>query len=160
MRLNSILILSLLFWIFVTPTWGKDGKPELILYKDIEDPLTMHMKGRTCNKVLVIEKDKDIFASTSMRDRFCEGEYSLSLDGPPGTTVTVYGQYFYGKKRGYLTLTKTDHQRVWVWNFRSFPNKRWIVSMANKDTGGYESFFQQGPGFSKNIGSIKWNEIP
>ncbi len=160
MKIINILIISLLFCIVTTPSWSKEKKTELVLYKDIEDPITMHMKGRLCNKVLVIEKDKDIVASRKMRDRFCEGEYSLSLDGPPGTTVTIYGQFFYGKKRGYLTLTKTDHQKVWVWNIKSLPNKRWIVSMANKDTGGYESFYQAGPGFSRNFASIKWNEIP
>ncbi|MBC8283244.1 MAG: hypothetical protein H8E32_05465 [Nitrospinae bacterium] len=160
MRFKIILILSLLSYCIATPGWGKERKSELVLYKDIKDPLTMHMKGRVCKRVLVIQKGKDLTAANKMRDRFCEGEYTLSLDGPPGTTVTIYGQYFFGKKRGYLTLTKTDHQKVWVWNFKSFPDKRWMVSQANEDTGGYESFFQASPGFNMNLGSVKWDEIP
>ncbi len=160
MRFKIILILSLLLLSTALPVWGNDGKAQLVLYKELDTPITNHMKGRTCNKVLIVKKDKDVAATADMRDRFCEGEYSLSLDGPPGTTVTIYGQNFFGKSRGYLTLTKTDHQRVWVWNFRSFPEKRWMITFANQDTGGYESFYQANPEFSRNFGSVKWNEIP
>lgn len=160
MKFKTILIISLLFCIFVTPSWSRERKPKLVLLKRIADPITMHMQGRLCNRVLVIEKDNDIVAASNMRNRFCEGEYSLSLYGPPGTTVTIYGQYFYGKTRGYLTLTKTDYQKVQIGDFKNFPDKRWIVTMPNQKTGGYESFFQPGPGFSRNFSSIKWNEIP
>lgn len=160
MKLKISLVTYLLFCFFVSPSWGHENKPKLVLIKYISDRIKMHMAGRLCNTVLVVEKDEDIIATRNMRNRFCVGEYSLNLYGPPGTTVTIYGQYFYGKTKGYLTLTKTDHQKVSIGDFKTFPEKRWMVTMPNQNTGGYESFFQPGPGFSKNFSSIKWNEIP
>ena len=160
MRWNKILIISLVFYFISTPVWGKEKRPKLVLVKYISDPIRMHLAGRLCNRVLVVLKDEDINATTSMRNRFCVGEYNLTLHGPPGTTVTIYGQNFYGKSRGYLTLTKTDHRKVRIDRFNTFPDKRWMVTMANEKTGGFESYFQASPGFSKNFSSIKWNEIP
>jgi len=34
-----------------------------------------------------------------MRRQFSEGEYSIILDGPAGTTVTLYEKYFFSKER-------------------------------------------------------------
>ena len=34
-----------------------------------------------------------------MRSQFCEGEYSIILDGPARTTVTLYEKYFFSKEK-------------------------------------------------------------
>ena len=34
-----------------------------------------------------------------MRRQFSEGEYSIILDGPAGTTVTLYEKYFFSKEK-------------------------------------------------------------
>jgi len=160
MSFKKILILFLLFYNFASPCWGKGEKGKLVLFKKIESRKEMYMAGRLCDIYFAIEKDQDKVAMNNMRNRFCVGEYSLVLYGPPGTTVTIYGQYFYGKDRGYFTLTKTDDRKVSIGNFKSFEDQRWMVSMANKKNGGFESYFHAGPGFSRNFSSIKWNEIP
>jgi hypothetical protein len=160
MKIKTILILSLLVASIATPSLGKEIKTQLTLYKSIEDQRAIIMKGRLCKTSIHIRKDKDISSMSDMRNRFCEGEYSLSLDGPAGTTVTLYGQYFFGKGRGYLVLTKTDDQKIQVSNIDNFPAEHWVVSQANKDTGGYEAFLKASPDFKTNLSSVQWNKIP
>ncbi len=160
MKFKTVIILSLFFWNFYTPGWGKETKTELVIFKEFLDAGTLFQKGRTCDEVFPVKEGKNLSDLREMRNYFCEGEYSLTLDGPPGTTITLYGQFFYGKARGFLTLTKTDDRQVWVWDLESFPDGHWAVSEANKNTGAYEAFFHAAPNFKMNLGSVKWNEIP
>ena len=158
MKIKMILILSLLAASIATPSLGKEIKTKLTLFKSLEDRRAIIMKGRLCKTFLFIKKD--LSSLSDMRNRFCEGEYSLSLEGPAGTTVTLYGQYFFGKERGYLVLTKTDDQKIRVKNIDNFPADHWVVSQANKDTGGYEAFLKPSPDFKTNLASVQWNKIP
>jgi hypothetical protein len=158
MKIKTILILSLLVTCIATPSLGKEIKTKLTLFKSLEDRRAIIMKGRLCKTFLFIKKD--LSSLSDMRNRFCEGEYSLSLEGPAGTTVTLYGQYFFGKGRGYLVLTKTDDQKIRVSNIDNFPAEHWVVSQANKDTGGYEAFLKPSPDFKTNLASVQWNKIP
>ena len=116
------------------------------------------MKGRLCKTFLFTKKD--LASLSDMRNRFCEGEYSLRLDGPAGTTVTLYGQYFFGKGRGYLVSTKTDDKKIRVSDIDNFPAERWTISQTNKDTGGYEAFSKPSPHFKTNLASVQWSKIP
>ena len=158
MKIKTTLILSLLVICIATPSFSKEIKAKLTLFKSIEDKRAMIMKGRLCQTFIFIEKDRRNLSD--MRNRFCEGEYSLSLEGPVGTTVTLYGQYFFGKGRGYLVLTKTDDQKIRVSKIDDFPAEHWVVSHANKDTGGYEAFLKPSPDFKTNLASVQWNKIP
>ena len=88
-----------------------------------------------------------------MRNYFCEGEYSRNH-------YHRIRAVFFGEDHGYLTLTKTDHRRVWLWDLEDFPDGKWVVAEANKDTGAYEVYFHAGPNFKMRLGSVKWNEIP
>ena len=158
MKIKTILILFLLVSGIVTPCMGKEIKTKLTLFKTIEDYKAIFMKGRLC-KTFIFDQ-KDLANLSEMRNRFCEGEYSLSLEGPTGTTVTIYGQYFFGKGRGYLVITKTDDQKIQISDLDKFPAERWAVSHANKDTGGYEAFLKPSPDFKTNLASVQWNKIP
>ena len=158
MKIKTILAFALLVTSIATPCLSKEIKAKLTLFKSIEDKRSMIMKGRLCQTFIFIEKDRRNLSD--MRNRFCEGEYSLSLEGPVGTTVTLYGQYFYGKGRGYLVLTKTDDKKIQVSNLDNFPAENWFVSHANKDTGGYEAFLKPSPDFKTNLESVQWNKIP
>ena len=158
MKIKTILAFALLITCIATPCLSKEIKAKLTLFKSIEDKRSMIMKGRLCQTFIFIEKDRRNLSD--MRNRFCEGEYSLSLEGPVGTTVTLYGQYFFGKGRGYLVLTKTDDKKIQVSNLDNFPAEHWVVSHANKDTGGYEAFLKPSPDFKTNLASVQWNKIP
>ncbi len=158
MKIKTILILSLLVTCISSPSLANEIKTKLTLFKSIEDKRAMIMKGRLCKNFIFIEKDRKNLSD--MRNRFCVGEYSLSLDGPAGTTVTLYGQYFFGKGRGYLILTKTDDQKIQISNLDNFPAEQWVATQANKKTGGYEAFLKPSPDFKTNLASVQWNKIP
>lgn len=160
MTIKTLWILMIVAFGFPSVNWAEETRTELILLKEASDPWTLFWKGRTCEEVFYIKKGKDTPDLRDTVNYFCDGEYSLTLDGPPGTTVSLYGQFFFGEDRGYLTLTKTDHQQVWIWDLEDFPDRKWVVAEANKDTGAYEVFYRAGPNFKMNLGSVKWIETP
>ncbi len=160
MNIKGAWVLMIVAVGFPSVNWAAETKTEIALFKEFHDSSTLYQQGRPCHKIFTIKKGKDYPDLREMRNYFCEGEYSLTLDGPPGTTITVYGQFFFGEEHGYLTLTKTDHRRVWIWDLEDFPDGKWVVADANKDTGAYELYFRAGPNFKMRLGSVKWNEIP
>ena len=160
MNIKTIWVLITVAVGFPAVNWVGETKTEVVLFKELLEAGTLFGKGRDCNEVYTIKKGRDYPDLRDMNNYFCEGEYSLTLDGPPGTTITVYGQFFFGEAHGYLTLTKTDHRRVWLWDLEDFPDGKWVVAEANKDTGAYEVYFHAGPNFKMRLGSVKWNEIP
>jgi hypothetical protein len=157
MNIKTIGVLLILAVGFPSVNWA--GETKMVLYKEYQDSNDLFRK-RPCPKTFNIKKGIDYPDLREMRNYFCEGEYSLTLEGPPGTTITVYGQFFFEEGHGYLTLTKTDHRRVWLWDLEDFPDSKWIIADANKDTGAYEVYYHAGPNFKTNLGSVKWNEIP
>ncbi len=160
MNIKTLWIITILALGFPAVNWAGENRTELVLLKEFLDPGSLFTKGRACDEVFIIKNGQDYPDLRDMRNYFCEGEYSVTLDGPPGTTVTLYGQFFFVEEQGYLTLTKTDHRRVWLWDLEDFPNEKWVVAEANKDTGAYEVFYHASPNFKMKLGSIKWNEIP
>lgn len=160
MHIKTIWILLIVAFAFPGVNWAEKTKTELVLFKETLDPGTLFRRGRSCEEVFYVQKGQDFSDLRDMRNFFCEGEYSLTLDGPPGTTVTLYGQFFFGEDRGTLTLTKTDQQQVWIWDLEDFPDGKWAVAEANKDTGGYEIFYRAAPNFKMNLGSVKWDGVP
>ena len=160
MNIKAIWVLVIVTVGFPAVNWAGETKTEMVLLKEILDTDNLLGKGRLCKEVFTIKKGRDYPELRDMWDYSCEGEYSLILDGPPGTTITVYGQFFFGEDRGTLTLTKTDHRRVWLWDLEDFPDGKWAVAEANKDTGAYEVFYRASPNFKMTLRSMKWNEIP
>ncbi len=158
MHIKIIWVLIIVAVGFPGVNWADKNKTELVLFREVLDPWTLFGKGRSCSDVFIVEKSRDYPGFQGMNNRFCEGEYSLTLDGPPGTTITLYGQAFFGEDRGYLTLTKTDRKRVWIWDLEDFLDGKWMVAEANKDTGAYEVYFHAYPDFKMHLGSAKWNE--
>lgn len=158
--MKTIWVFIILAVGFPSVNWAAETKTELVIFKEAYDTGSLFLKGRTCDEVLTIKKGRDFPDFRDMRNYFCEGEYSLTLDGPPGTTITVYGQFFYGEGNGYLTVTKTDHRRIWLWDLEDYANGKWSIAEANKDTGAYEVYYRGGINFKMNLGSAKWNVIP
>ncbi len=89
---------------------------------------------------------------------YCEGMYTFTLDGPPGTTVTLFGDYGYDPKRGYLIVRKTDDQKVWVLHLEEFPNAQWAATQPSRQSGGYETFYVPAPNFRHNVSSVQWGQ--
>ena len=89
----------------------------------------------------------------------CDGEYSLTLEGPSGTTLTLYDQFEFGKNGGYLTIRKTDDRMIWVYEFEDFPSDQWARYEEDKNSGAFEVYYHHAPLFKSNISSIEWNPL-
>ena len=87
MKVETILILSLLVTCIATPSLSKEIKTKLTLFKSFEDHRAVIMEGILCKTFIFIKKD--LPRLTDMRNQFCEGEYSLFLDGPTRTNVIL-----------------------------------------------------------------------
>ena len=94
MNIKTIWVLTIIAFGFPSVNWAEETKAELVIFKEASDKWTLLKKGRTCEDIFIIKKDKDAADLRLMNNYFCEGEYTLTLDGPSGTTVTLYGQFF------------------------------------------------------------------
>ena len=92
------------------------------------------------------------------RNAFCQGRYEMTVRGEPGRTVTLYAQFNFGKKAGFLVVRKTDDKLVWISDLEDLPPGQWTTVPASRQTGGYEAFYRQASGFDQNISSVKWGQ--
>jgi hypothetical protein len=84
----------------------------------------------------------------------------MTLDGLPGTTINLYGQFFYREGRGAIKIAKTDDRQVRIWGLEDFPDRKYPVTKTNKSTGVYEVFYKTALNFEMNLGSVKWTATP
>jgi len=75
------------------------------------------------------------------RNYYCNGMYTLTLDGPPGTTVTLFGGYYFGQERGYLVLRKKDAKKIWLLDLEDYPRNQWSTTKENTRSGSYDAFY-------------------
>ena len=136
MNIKTIWVLTIIAFGFPSVNLAEETKTELVIFKEATDKWILLKKGRTCEEVYTLKKGKDASDLRLMNNYFCEGEYSLTLDGPPGTTVTLYGQFFFEDNLGSLTLTKTDDRQVWVWDLEPFPFSQFPMRWHKPGFGG------------------------
>ena len=79
----------------------------------------------------------------------------MTLDDLPGTTITLYCQFFNGEDRGAITTVNTDVRQVPISGLEGFPGRKCPVTEANKSTGDYEVFYKTALNFKMNLGSVK-----
>jgi hypothetical protein len=129
---------------------------QLVLDKIVLDSDTT-IGDSSCDELMNIAAGKNV--PDMRRDFPCyerTGIYTATLEGPAGTTVTLFGGFAYGKQRGYLTIKKTDDRQVWILDLEDFSRDQWLKMEAQKQSGAFEFFYHAAPIFSQNISSIKW----
>lgn len=115
--------------------------------------------GRTetaCTPSIIIEAGRDV---PDLRDEICGsvfGKFSITLSGPPGTTVTLFGNYNFSEDNGFLIIRKNDDQMLWLHDLVAFPAGQWSSSKADKDSGAFEAFYKASPIFEESVSSVKW----
>ena len=142
------------------PGFAKEG--QLYLFKDQSfdtSPIMQDERFADCDQLFKVALEKDV--PDMRRDfdyYFCEGMYTLRLDGPKGTTLTLFGNFFYGQGGGYLVLKKLDDRMLWLLDLEEFPAERWMSFDAGKDSGAFEAYYHPAPNFRKNLSSLKWGQ--
>lgn len=115
-------------------------------------------KKLDCTALYDVKYGRDVADMREFRNAFCQGRYEMTVRGEPGRTVTLYAQYNFGKKSGFLVVRKTDDRKVWIHDLESLPAGQWTTVEAGSQTGGYEAFYQAASGFDQNISSVKWGQ--
>ena len=131
------------------------GKDEMVMRKEPLD-WAVTRDGDVCYKLIPIEVGHDV---PDMRDKPCssrDGKFSLTISGPPGTIVTLFGKYNFEKGNGFLTIKKKDHREIWLLDLIYFPAGRWFHTEETEDSGAFETFYNPSPNFEESIYSIKW----
>jgi len=157
----KVFIISISFLICF-PSLGF-AKDELVMHQEL---MWWQINGQSgesaCFQLIYIEVGRDV---PDMRDELLDancsltdGKYSLTLTGPPGTTVTFFGKYNFKKGNGFLTIRKKDDKKLWLLDLTDFPGGQWHTSEATDDSGAFESFYNPSPMFEQQVSSIKWGE--
>ena len=160
MKITSFIIALIFLIVFPSCTFAKD---ELVMEKELMWWAINGQSGDSaCFQLIYIEVGRDV---SDMRDELLaascglsDGKYSLTLSGPPGTTVTFFGNYNFKKGNGFLTIRKKDDQKLWLLDLTDFPAGQWHTSEATDDSGAFESFYNPSPMFEQQVSSIKWGE--
>lgn len=153
--MNKVLVTALIFFIFPVPS-GFASDEKLMLDK-LRLDFHISLGDSACDELMYIYSGKDI---QDMRGYPCyhrTGRYTMALFGPAGTMVTLFGKHSFDKERGYLVIKKKDDKLVWILDLEDFPHRLWFNSIATKDSGAYEAFYNSAPIFEQNVSSIKWS---
>lgn len=159
MRIMIFVVGMLVFLIHSSLVFAKQ---ELMLSKeqifDSGPAIDTDFRG-DCEQLFYVDSGEDV---ADMRrefpNYFCEGMYTLTLDGPPGTTVTLFGNFSYSQERGFLVLKKKDARKVWILGLEDFPGQQWSTTMANSQSGAYEAYYYPAANFRRNVSSVKWGQ--
>tara|TARA_B100001123_G_scaffold411631_1_gene508027 strand:- start:143 stop:673 length:531 start_codon:yes stop_codon:yes gene_type:complete len=142
--------------ILITLTGLSFGEGEMVLRKETM-AWAVTIDDDVCYQLITIKVGDDV---PDMRNQPCffrDGKYTLTLTGPPGTTVTLFGKFNFKKDNGFLTIKKKDNRKIWLLDLIYFPADQWFYSEANKDSGAFETFYKPSPIFEESLYSIKWD---
>jgi len=152
MKLTAFLTALTILIGFPSLSFGKD---EMVMRKEPLD-WAVTRDGDVCYRLFSIKVGDDV---PDMRDQPCflrDGKFSLTISGPPGTTVTLFGKFNFEKGNGFLTIKKKDNRKIWLLDLIYFPAGQWFYTEATEDSGAYETFYNPSPNFEESIFSIKW----
>jgi hypothetical protein len=159
MRFITLTFLTISSFIGCFPN-SSFARNELIMTKEVMYWATCSRNSDSpCSRRIKIEIGRDV---SDMRDEPCgysDGTFSLTLSGPPETTVIIFGDYNFKKENGYLIIKKTDDRVIWLLDLISFPANQWFSSEANENSGAFETFYSASPIFDQSVSSIKWVNI-
>jgi hypothetical protein len=155
----KIIALGLIF--FLVQSSLVFAKQELMLSKEVlfDSGPALDSPHRDCDELFYVDSGKDVAdMRRDFRNYFCEGMYTLTLDGPAGATVTLFGSFNFSQERGYLVLRKKDDRKIWLLELEEHPANQWSTIESNAQSGAYEAFYYPAPNFRRNVSSVKWDQ--
>ncbi|MFQ5450571.1 MAG: hypothetical protein ACE5E9_08060 [Nitrospinaceae bacterium] len=151
-------IVAVLASFFIFPTLVSANLGQLTLDK-LRLDFNVSLGDSACDELWSFDAGKDV---ADLREEYpCynrTGKYTLTLSGPPGTTVTLFGEFNYGKGRGYLIIKKMDDQPVWILDLEPSQKAKWFQSPAERTSGAYEAYYHPAPIFREHVSSFKWGK--
>jgi hypothetical protein len=146
--------LCMLLSILMLPTTAMASSSALLeLWKRSE---FLYGKCGHCADLISIKNNRDWadFLPYNLTTR--DGYFTANLNGPAGTSVTLYGQEGYRKNRGYLIIIKKDASMIEIENLEAFAPGKWTE--VDKEKGGYSIFYQPHQNFKTLVSSVKWGK--
>lgn len=122
----------------------------------IKEPLDPTVSSDVCVGIFDVTTGKDVPNMRTFRHHYCQGRYTLTLEGERGQVVTLFGRSDFNKENGFLILRKTDDRKVWLLDLEGMPSEQWLKRAPTGDSGGIQVFYQAAPNFSQDISSVKW----
>ena len=117
MNRKTLFSVVVLFCFFSGSALAEEG--QLYLFKDQTFDSSPILQGvdpnGDCDQLFKVAPGKDVPDMRDFQYYFCEGMYTLRLDGSKGMTVTLFGNFFFNKEEGFLVLKKLDDQLLWFW---------------------------------------------
>ncbi len=153
MRLKISTGLAIALWAF-TVTATAASPAELLLWK--KDPYFNGACGHCADFFNIRENDNP--ADLTLFELYTQsGYYYIDLNGPAGTTVTLFGKQKHSPDRGFLIVRKKDDAPIGVEDLESFLPNRWVeVAAENSSSGAYSVWYQPYGGFKNNVESVRW----
>jgi len=156
MKYNYIAIVGLILFLAGT-LQASEQRGALVLNKipiyEFDDA-----RNLGCTGLYDVNYGRDVADMREFRNFLCMGRYEMTLRGKKGRTVTLFAQFDFGKKGGFLVVRKTDDKKIWIPDLENLPSGQWTTVSANNQTGGYEAFYREASGFDQNISSVKWDK--
>lgn len=139
------------------PSWAVEQRGALILNKipiyEFEDA-----RQRSCMEFYDVKFGRNVADMREFRNYHCQGRYEMTLRGNKGRTVTLFAQFNFKGKAGFMVIRKLDDKTIWINDLEAVTPGRWVTVKAKGQYGAYEAFFKYGSGFDQNISSIKWGQ--
>lgn len=111
-----------------------------------------------CTGMYDVKYGRDVADMREFRNFHCQGRYEMTLRGEKGRTVTLYAQFKFGKKGGFLVVRKLDDRKIWISDLENLPSDQWTTVLASRQSGAYKAFYRDASGFDQNISSVKWGQ--
>ena len=156
MKYKTITVVGLILFLAGT-LQASEQRGALVLNKipiyEFEDA-----KRLGCTEMYDVKYGRNVDDMREFRNFHCQGRYEMTLRGEKGRTVTLYAQFNFGKKGGFLVVRKKDDKNIWIHDLENLPSGRWTTIPANHQSGSYEAFYRSASGFDQNISSLKWGQ--
>jgi hypothetical protein len=154
MKIKTMTAVGLLLFLAGT-LQAANQRGALILYKESLFEYGGN-ESSGCNALYDVKTGRDVPDMRDFRQYFCEGRYTVTLEGKKGTTVSLFGQFKYKKNAGYMVFVKNDNRKIWLINLEDYPSGKWVNVQASRDSGAYRIYYKSMSLFSQNISSVKW----
>jgi len=130
-----------------------DPKAELLLQK--RDPYNIACEW--CADLFSLKENDNRKDLRQYNENAQTGYFEIDVQGPVGTTVTLFGSQNYSRERGYLILVKKDARPIEVGDLGNLPPRQW-VDLGTPKTGVYSVWYDPASSFKERIASVRWGQ--